>query len=171
MLKHLVELTVQNANAQQFYDFMIAPVPERYRAWWPGEHLDFRIVKPGDSSHLGDVVFMDEYLGGKSRRLTFHAIVVKAAVAHPPTHTNQIIWQMKKAGLRLPAFVNLELTDTPGGLLVKHELRLGFSGIGAILDPLIRLYFNKSFRDALETHCKIEWPKLAEYLKDDADEN
>jgi len=165
MIKHLVEITVQNASAQQFYDFMINPTTQRYQAWWPGEHLDFRIVKPGDDNHLGDVVFMDEYLGGKGRRLTFHAVV--AGVRRP----NQIVWQMKKAGLRLPAFVTLNLTDTPDGIVVKHELRIGFRGIGAILDPFIRLYFNKPFRHALEKHCKIEWPLLANYLNGETHEN
>ena len=169
MIKHLVELTVQNATAQQFYDFMTAPTTARYRAWWPGEHLDFRIIKRGDKDHLGDVVFMDEYLCGQ-QHLTFNAVVTR--VKRPTAnHAGQIIWQMKIGGLRLPARVRLYLKDTPKGVLVKHELRLGLTGVGAILDPFIKLYFNKSFRTNLETHCKIEWPKLAEYLKDDVNEN
>ena len=143
---------------------MIAPTTERYRAWWPGEHLDFRIVKPGDANHLGDIVFMDEYLCGQ-HRLTFHAVITEAQ------QPNRATWQMKKAGLRLPATVTLDLQDSPEGLKLKHELRLGFPGIGTILDPLIKLYFNKSFRANLEEHCKIEWPRLAEYLKDEANEN
>ncbi|MCL2376033.1 MAG: hypothetical protein FWC76_01425 [Defluviitaleaceae bacterium] len=158
MIRHLVEVTVQNATAQQFYDFMIAPTSARYRAWWPGEHLEFYIVKHGTKSHLGDVVFMDEYLGGKGRRLTGYAVVVKAK------RPNHIVWQMKKAGLRLPIFVSLRLKDTPGGLIVAHEVRIGYRGLGKALDPLIKLYFNKPYRQALETHCKIEWPKLAQYL-------
>ena len=158
MIRHLVELTVQSATASQFYDFMINPVTQRYSEWWPGEHLDFRIVKYGSESHLGDIVFMDEYLGGKNRRLTFRAVVIKA------DRPNQIIWQMKKVGRRLPAFVSLGLADSPDGVVVKHELRLGYRGIGKALDPFIKLYFNKSFQAALEEHCFIEWPKLAEYL-------
>jgi len=158
MIKHVVELTVQNATAQQFYDFMINPTSACYRAWWPGEHLDFYIVKRGKKSHLGDVVFMDEYLGSKSRRLTGYAVVAKAK------RPNIIIWQMKKARLRLPIFVGLFLKDVPDGVAVKHELRIGYRGLGMVFDPLIKLCFNKPYRRALEAHCRAEWPMLAQYL-------
>jgi len=156
MIRHTVELTVPNATAEQFYNFMINPCDEHYREWWQGEHLQFHIVKHGEENHLGDVVFMDEFLG-KNRRLTFYAVVITA------NHPNKIEWQMKKAGLRLPAIVELELHDTDEGIRLKHELRIGYSGIGKLLDPFIRLYFNKSFQKALEEHCKIEWFKLVEH--------
>jgi len=157
MITHIVELTVPNATSQQFYDFMITPCDKRYSEWWPNEHLQFHIVKHGDENHLGDVVFMDEHLG-RNRRLTFHAVVVTA------TCPNKIEWQMKKAGIRLPAIVELTLNDSDKGVQLKHELRIGYSGIGKLLDPFIKLYFNQSFRKALEEHCKVEWFKLAEYL-------
>jgi len=157
MIRHVVELTVPGATAKQFYDFMINPCDRRYSEWWPGEHLQFHIVKRGNKNHLGDIVFMDEYLG-KNRRLTFSAVVIVAS------HPNKIVWQMKKAGLRLPAVVELSLRDTDDGVSLKHELRIGYSGIGKILDPFISLYFSKSFQKALEKHCRIEWFKLAEYL-------
>jgi len=157
MITHTVDLTVANARAEQFYDFMISPSDERYSAWWPGEHLQFHIVKHGDSNHIGDVVFMDECLG-KNHRLVFHAVVITAK------RPNEITWQMKKAGIRLPAKVTLELHDFSDGVKLKHELCIGFSGIGRILDPLIKLYFNHSFQSALDEHCKIEWNKLAGFL-------
>jgi hypothetical protein len=49
-------------------------------------------------------------------------------------------------------------------LMVANRLRIGYSGFGKVLDPFTRLYFNKSFQNALDEHCKIEWYKLAEYL-------
>ena len=157
MIVHTVELTVANALAEQFYEFMINPTNEAYSAWWPGEHLQFHIVKHGDKDHHGDLVFMDEYLG-ENHRLVFNAIVIKAMRPHT------ITWQMKKAGLRLPAVVTLELHDSSEGVKLKHELRIGFAGIGKICDPFIKLYFNKSFQTALDEHCKIEWNKLADFL-------
>ena len=102
---------------------------------------------------------MDEYLG-KDRRLTFHAIVITA------DHPNKIEWQMMKWIFRLPAIVELGLLNSNEGVKLKHELRIGFSGVGKILDPFIRLYFNKSFQKALDEHCKIEWYKLAEHLSE-----
>ena len=157
MVKHRVKVLVPNAQAKDFYDFMINPTDERYSAWWPGEHLQFHIVKRGKKCHTGDVVFMDEYLMGR-RRLTFYATVKKAK------RPKQIIWQMKKFGLNLPAYVNFKLKDTDEGLEIKHELRLGYKNAGKLLDPMIKLYFNKAYRRDLEEHCKIEWFKLEEFL-------
>jgi len=157
MIRHTVELKVPNVTAKQIYEFMISPCDHQYSEWWPGEHLQFHIVKYGNESHLGDVVFMDEYLD-KNRRLTFYAVVITAS------YPNKIEWQMKKAKWRLPAVVALALNDTSEGVRLKHELRIGYSGIGKLLDPFIKLYFNKSFQKALGDHCKVEWFKLAEYL-------
>jgi len=158
MIRHVVNLTVPGATAKQFYEFETNPNDEQYQAWWPGEHLQFHITKRGDKKHIGDEVFFDEYLG-KGRRLKFRAIVVVAE------YPNKIVWQMKAAGLRLPAFLELSFQDSPDGLLLCHELRIGFDGIGKIIDPFIRVYFTKSFQTALEEHCHVEWPMLAEYLK------
>jgi len=157
MIRHNVKLTVPNATAEQFYDFMINPTDQRYSEWWQDEHLQFHIVKHGNKNHLGDIVFMDEYLG-KNRRLTFYAKVITA------NRPNKIEWQMMKWKFRLPAIVELGLRNFDDGVKLKHELRIGFSGIRKIFDPFIRLYFNKNFQQALDEHCKIEWYKLAEYL-------
>jgi hypothetical protein len=157
MIRCITDLTVPNATAEQFYAFMINPDNGRYRAWWPEEHLSFFIVKSRCQDHLGDVVYYDEYVG-EARRLKFFATVVEA---HYPT---SIAWQMKKAGVPLPAVLSVEFTDTPEGVKIQHELRLGFRGVGKILDPLIGLYFTKAFADALEKHCREEWPRLAKYL-------
>ncbi|MCL2350377.1 MAG: hypothetical protein FWC67_02740 [Defluviitaleaceae bacterium] len=160
MVKHKVKVVVPEARATDFYDFMINPTDEKYSAWWPGEHLQFHIVKRGKACHTGDIVFMDEYLG-KNRRLTFHGKVIKAK------KPKQIVWQMQKFGIGLPAYVKLTLKDTPYGLKVKHETKIGYDGLGKLLDPIIKLYFNKSFQKALEKHCLIEWPKLGRYLKNE----
>jgi hypothetical protein len=157
MIEHVVELFVPNAKAEPFYEFMIAPCDQRYSAWWPDAHLRFHIKKSGKENHLGDTVFMDEYLDA-NHRLTFFAVVVTA------NRPNQIKWQMKKAGIRLPAFVTLSLIESEEGIWLKHELRMGYAGAGKWFDPLIRMYFNQSFEKALEAHCSAEWFRLAEYL-------
>jgi hypothetical protein len=157
MIYHTVELTVPNATAEMFYDFMINPSDESYSEWWQGEHLQFHIVNHGDVNHLGDIVFMDEFLG-ENHRLTFNATVIKAMCP------NVIEWQMSKGKLRLPAYVELGIYDGNDGVKLKHELRIGYTGIGRLLDPFIKLYFNKSFQDALTEHCNIEWFKLAKLL-------
>jgi predicted transport protein len=160
MIKHIVEVTVNNASAEQFYDFMINPNDKNYNEWWAEEHIQFHITKKGDKNHLGDNVYFDEYLG-KKRKLKFHAVVI---VADRP---NKIIWQMKIASLKSPFFVKFELTEKLNKVIVKHELMLGYEGIGSICDSFIGLVFNKEFRADLEKHCNIEWQKLAEYLNKD----
>jgi len=157
MIKHKVEIIVKNALAEQFYEFMINPNDKKYNEWWAEEHLQFHITKKGDENHLGDCVYFDEYLGAK-RRLKFHAFIT---VADKP---EKIVWQMKMAGIKMPFYVILGLKNKEDELYVSHELKLGYTGIGSIFDPFIRLYFNKSFRKALENHCNIEWYKLADYL-------
>jgi len=157
MITHIVEVKVKNARSEKFYDFMINPNDQQYKTWWPQEHLQFHITKPGDENHLGDHVYFDEYLG-KKRRTSFHAVVVTA------NRPIKIVWQMKMIGIRLPFFVNFELKDEPDYLTVRHELKMGYSGIGKIFDLFIRLVFNKKYKEDLENHCNIEWPKLAELL-------
>ena len=157
MIEHIVNLTVPNVKAVSFYNFMISPDNIKYQQWWPEEHMQFHITRHSNEDHLGDEVFYDEYLGEK-RRLVFNAIVVTA------NRPNKITWQMKKAGLHLPAYLSVEFLDTTEGLHIKHVLKVGFSGIGKLLDPFIKLYINKPFIDALEKHCLVEWPKLADFL-------
>ena len=158
MICHTTIITVPNAKAEQFYDFMINPDNDSYRSWWPEEHLEFHITKHGAANHLGDEVYYDEYLGEK-RRLKFFAVVVSAK------RPSNIAWQMKKASVLLPAVLSVKFTDTSEGLHIHHELRIGIGCFGRVLDPFIRLYFTKSFEKALKKHCLEEWPRLAVYLE------
>ena len=155
MVKHTVELIVPNARAEQFYDVMINPCDSRYSEWWPGEHLQFHIVEKGDENHLGDRVFVDERLG-KKHRLTAQSVVITANRPH------KIEWRGRKLGM--PVELELEFSDTDDGVRLKHEVRIGYLGVGRLFDPLIKLYFNKSFQNAIEEHCKTEWHKLVDYL-------
>ena len=157
MISHIVELVVPSATAEQFYDFMIAPSDKRYSEWWPEEHLQYHISKRGNEKHLGEEVYFDENMGEKYR-LAFFAMVTTA------NRPNKIVWQMKKFGVRLPAFLLLEMSDSLEGIHLKHELKLGYLGLGQLFDPLIGLYFNKSFRNILEQHCRSEWSRLSIYL-------
>jgi hypothetical protein len=155
MISHVVNMKVPNATAEQFYDFMINPNSERYNRWMPEEHLQYFVTKHGDKNHLGDEVFFEENLG-ETRRLAFHAIVITA------NRPSLIVWQMKKTGLRLPAYLELGFLNSSDGLAIRHELKVGYGTIlGKLFDPFFRIYLNKSFLDALEKHCLTEWSELA----------
>jgi len=146
-----------NAKAEKFYDFMIEPTDEAYSNWLP-EHYQYHIVKRGKQTPIGDLVYFDQNISPK-HRLKSYAIT---KVANRP---NQIIVQIRMFGINLPAYMELQFTDTANGILLKEELQVGYNGIGKILDPIIRLFINKSFLGALDAHHKKEWARLAEILK------
>lgn len=159
MLIHIMTSELEDAKAEQFYAFMIEPVPEIYRHWLPEEHHEFYIVKRGKKTPVGDLIYYDQHIS-KSHRLAFNAII---RVAKKP---DKIVMQMRKFGINLPAYLDLEFHDTPNHLLLKEEIRIGFGGVGKILDPIIKLFFNKMFFDALNGHHKREWTCLAKILKE-----
>lgn len=159
MICHVVHLTIPDARAESFYGFMTNPSDDVYRRWLPDEHWAFHIVKRGQETHLGDLVYYDEILGTKKHRLAFYATIV---VADRPS---RIVYQMRKFGLSLPGYLDISFADAGEGLILTHEVRIGWRGVGAIIDPILRLFFNKSFFAALEGHCEREWRCLAEILK------
>lgn len=70
---------VEGITGRQITDFLLSPSDDRYRAWWPGTHVQFHVVAPGRQggvAHRGDLVWMDEYIG--SRRLRMSAVVIEA---------------------------------------------------------------------------------------------
>jgi uncharacterized protein YozE (UPF0346 family) len=150
--------TLQNATAVAFYDFMVNAPQETYANWLPDEHHEFHIVKRGANTPIGDLIFFDQHISPK-HRLTFHAIT---RIAEKPKH---ILFQMRRFGVNLPGYLELQFDDTAEGLLLTETIRIGFSGFGNILDPAIRLVFNKSFFNFMNGHHEREWANLAEILK------
>lgn len=148
-------LVVDGVAGQEITDFLLSPTDERYREWWPGTHLQFHVVG-SRPDHIGDVVWMDEYVG--SRRLRLTGVVVEAE----PGRT--IVWQLRR-WVRLPAVLRLELVDRGGGCLVRHRLEVGSRGIGRIFDPLLRLYISPRFAAQLDEHVRTEFPKLRDLLR------
>lgn len=158
MLIHTMTSELSGAKAEQFYAFMINPIPEIYRHWLPEEHHKFYVVKHGRQTPIGDLVYYDQHIS-KSHRLNFYAIIRVAK------NTNKIVFQMRKFGINLPAYLDLEFHDTTSHLFLKEEIRIGFDGIGKILDPVIKMFFNKSFFNAMNSHHKREWSCLADIMK------
>lgn len=145
---------VDGITGSEITAFLLNPTDERYRAWWPGTHLQFHVVA-GARGHVGDVVWMDEYVG--SRRLRMSAVVVEAQAGR------RITWQFKR-WLRLPGWLRLELVDEPDGCMVRHTVEVGFRGVGRVLDPVLRLYLSAGFAAELDEHVRTEFPRLRAYL-------
>jgi hypothetical protein len=154
MILMRTEVEVGGISGRTISDFMLNCTDEGYQNWWPGTHLAFHTTNrfPND---LGNLVYFDEYLG--SRRLKFEAVVIRIIPG------KEIVWQMKKV-LRWPAWLVLEFRDSGKGVVIAHTLKVGFGGIGKLLDPLLRLYLTKGFEKDLEKHAHIEFTKLSESL-------
>jgi hypothetical protein len=69
-----------------------------------------------------------------------------------------------KRGIRLPAWLVLELEDDERGVTVTHTLRAGFAGIGRALDPILRRLVPASFRTSMDRHARLEFEKLGTLL-------
>lgn len=154
MLSLETSLRVDGISASEIFEFLANPTDEAYRRWWPGTHVQFHHLER-HPDHIGDVLYMDEYVG--SRRLRMKAIVVEA------TPAKRLVWQMVKV-IRLPARVTLELADHERGVVITHATTAGFRGAGQILDPLVRLYMSKQFALALDDHVKTEFELLRDRL-------
>jgi hypothetical protein len=145
---------VKNITAQKLLDFMLRCSDAEYQKWWPGMHLRFHTVR-GEPGVAGSLVFFDEYVG--RRRLKFYAVIREVVPGR------KVTWQMK-AGVELPAWLSLEVEETPHGVHLIHTLAAGFEGPGRVFDPLLRLYLSPAFARELDDHARTEFPRLAEML-------
>jgi uncharacterized protein YndB with AHSA1/START domain len=145
---------VSGARARDVFAFMLSPSDEQYQKWWPATHLQFHELehRPG---YLGSSVYMDEFVGG--RRLRMSGIVTEVLP------DRRIVWTLR-APLHLPARVSLDLIDGNSGVTVTHTTQAGFTGVGALLDPILRLYFSRSFSRDLDAHVQTEFTRLGELL-------
>lgn len=151
------EMTLDGLTGQEVTSFMLDPRDDHYQAWWPGTHQEFHVLRPGPSgSHVGDVVLMDEYVG--SRHLRMAAEVVEAVPGR------RVVWQVRWWRLRLPIRISLDLRDGPSGVLLTHTLRIGWTGPGRVLDPLLRLYVSSSFARDMDQHARTEFSLLRSRL-------
>jgi hypothetical protein len=148
---------LSGARAEQFYEFMINSPQDVYAHWLPDEHHEFYVVKQSKTTPVGDLIYFDQHISPK-HRLRFYAVT---KTANKP---NRVVFQMRKLGVNIPGFLELNFCDTPDGLLLIETLRIGFAGLGRLLDPFIRIVYNKSFFEALNAHHIREWLNLAEVL-------
>jgi hypothetical protein len=149
---------VNGASARELTDFLLNPSDDSYRAWWPGTHHAFHVVRSatGDD-HVGDVVLMDEHVG--SRRVRMDMGVVEAVPGE------KIVWRMRRWGIRLPVRLTLVLQSQEDGVRLRHVITAGWSGRGRVFDPLWRLYFSESFETAMDQHARTEFPLLGDLLR------
>ena len=157
MLTLQTTIRVDEVSGTEIFDFLADPDDESYRAWWPGTHLQLHIRERGGDDHVGDVIYMDEYVG--KRRLRMSAIVTEAVPG------KKLVWRLKR-GLRLPARLYLELEDYDGGVAITHTIRAGFRGAGRVLDPALKLVLSEAFARDMDEHARTEFPRLRDLLRE-----
>ena len=155
MLELQTKIRVDGAAASEFFDFIANPDDESYRAWWPGTHLQLHIRERGSDDHVGDLIYMDEYVG--TRRVRMIAIVLEAV------RGKRLVWGMKRV-VRLPVRLVLDFVDDAAGVEITHTIEAGFSGPGRVLDSVMKLYFTQAFTEALDDHVRTEFPLLRDRL-------
>jgi hypothetical protein len=151
------QVTVADLTGREVTDFLLDPRDDRYQAWWPGIHLELHPLESGRrDDHVGDVLYMDEFVG--SRRVRSVVEVVESVPGE------RVVWQARFRGWRLPVRLTLELGDDDGHVELRHTVTAGWDGRGAVLDPLWRLYFSRSFEQAMERHVRTEFRRLRDLL-------
>jgi len=157
MIVHTMQSRLAGAKAEAFFGFMINPTPEVYAKWLPEEHYEFHLIKKGKDEPVGNLFYFDQNIG-KKFRMKFCATIV---VAEQP---EKIVFQMRKFGINLPGFLELEFEDTQGGLALTERIRIGFRGVGRVFDPFIRIIYSERFFKEMDAHHEREWVSLAECL-------
>jgi hypothetical protein len=116
MLMLQTKLRVDGITGKEIFDFLADPNDQAYQQWWPGTHLQLHPLKRTED-HVGDVVYMDEYIG--ERRVRMRGVVTEAAPGH------KLVWQLRRV-IKLPVRLSLELTDDEGGVAIIHTIEAGF---------------------------------------------
>lgn len=148
-------VTVPDLTGAEVTSFLLECSDERYRAWWPGVHLQLHQVAAGRADHVGETVLMDEFIG--TRRVSMNCVVVQVDPGR------KLLWQLKK-GIRLPVWLTLRLTDGVDGVTIHHAITAGWTGWRRWLDPLFRLYFTPNFAAAMDRHAHTEFARLRDLL-------
>jgi len=154
MISLTSEVSVQGVSSDEFLSFMLNCTDADYQEWWPGVHLAFHTIQRYPNE-IGNVMYFDEYIGKK--RYKFKAVVTEYVPGR------KIIWQMVK-GFRLPAWLEIKCQQHSENLHIIHTLTAGFSGLGRIFDPLIKVYLSDDFCSELNDHAHTEFPVLGELL-------
>ncbi len=148
------KIKVDGINGLEIFNFLMNPTDHAYQNWWPGTHLEFHELRC-EPDQIGSIIYMDEWVG--KYRVKMAAMVVEVESGR------KIVWQVWK-GIRLPIRLTLELSDNTTGVALVHTIHAGLRGLGAILDPIFRIYFSRGFARAMDEHAQIEFPRLRDML-------
>lgn len=138
---------VEGLQANAAFDFLLNTTDRDYQSWWPGVHLRCRTIK-SRRDYIGNVVYYDQFIG--DYRVTYTEEIREVVP------NRRILRQVVKGPIRLPVRIVIELQDDGAGVMIKHSILAGFSGLLRVLDPICRLYFSARFAAAMDEHVTAE---------------
>ena len=156
MFSMLTRAHVPGLSGREITDFLSSCTDQAFQSWWPGTHFHLHTVK-GTPGEIGSVVFMDELIG--DRRIKVRCELVDLVPGR------KLVWQLRRPLFRLPVRLILQLKDDETGVDIEQSIEAGFSGVGAPLDPVFRLFFPARFAAAKDEHVRTEFPKLRDFLR------
>jgi uncharacterized protein YndB with AHSA1/START domain len=150
---------VEGLSGREITDFLSTCDDEFFQCWWPGTHFHLHTIR-GTPGTIGSHVLLDEMVGDRRVRMTCELVSLVPG--------QELVWQLRWPLLRLPVKLTLSLQDDDTGVQIEQSVQAGFSGAGEILDPLFKLFFQESLARAKDEHVRMEFPKLRDFLHQDA---
>ena len=157
MLIFETKFKVKNLTGKEITDFLLNPEDAFYSQWWPDVHLQLHSEK-NDINLAPETSSKKKYMDNRSYRL--RGMVIRSVPGR------EIVWQAKKV-VHFPIKLLLQLEDDDEGVHIVHTVKIGYRGIGSLLDPVLKSIFSKDFERKMETHIKTEFPKLRNLLRQD----
>jgi hypothetical protein len=154
MTNLITKIEVLGKKPSQIYDFMLDLNREKYIAWHPTEHIDYRVVKE-TRDIIGSICFYHEKMD--NLRVKYYWEVTELT-------KNQLI--VMKAKHIISVYLILKLDETTQGTLVTHNLQIGYkNGISNLVDWVVRNFiFTKNKRNSLERHANEEFKNLEKII-------
>lgn len=155
MTNLITKIEILGKKPSQIYDFMLDLDKEKYIAWHPTEHIDYRVVKETPDI-IGSICFYHEKIDNLT--VKYHWKVTEL------TENQEIIMKAKHL---IPVYLKLKLDETSHGTLVTHNLQIGYNnGISDWIDWVVKNFiFTKNNRDSLERHANEEFKNLENIIK------
>jgi len=159
MFSLLTRVHVAGLSGREITDFLSTCDDEAFQHWWPGTHFHLHTVR-GTPGTIGSYIRLDEMVGDRRVRAKCELVSLVPG--------RELVWQLRRPLFRLPVKLVLHLQDDNTGVQIEQSIEAGFSGAGEFLDPLFRLFFPESLARAKDEHVRTEFPRLRDFLHQEA---
>ncbi len=150
---------VKGLSGREITDFLSTCDDDSFQRWWPGTHFQLHTTR-GIPGTIGSHILLDEMLGDRRVKMTCEVVNLVPG--------QQLVWQLRRPLFRLPVKLALRFQDDDTGVQIEQSIEAGFQGAGEFLDPVFKLFFPESVARAKEEHVRAEFPRLRDFLRQEA---